>query len=135
MKKGKIIKGIIISCIIGVIFGCFIGCGIGLCHLTKNRAAPIRYCISEISKHENYDTEFTYIYQELESTKEVRNSADSGCDLYAYYITTFTDDRKGEWYCFVEFKQHRIPFIAYDIYAPEDLVIIDCDLAFETLYS
>lgn len=98
----------------------------------RNRYDPLQYCIWEIQKHEGYDCEFSYFYDRLQPEKEIQKEADKGCILYAYYITTFTDDRKGEWYCFVEANHSSIFFGGHK---PREIVAIDCDLAFETLYE
>ena len=113
-----------LSAIIGFIFGLF--------SVAKGQYSPLQYCLWEIHKHEDYDCDFTYFYEELEPKSEIRKEADSGCDLYAYYITTFTDDRKGEWYCFFECKSNSI---FKGGYKPEEVVLIDCDLAIETYYG
>lgn len=129
-KRLKII--ILILCIVGAIIGGIIGIVATAIQLNKDRREPLYYCIQEIYKHENYDCDFTYFYEELEPKNEIKKEAHSGCDLYAYYITTFTNDRKGEWYCFIECIKSNSLFKGYK---PKEVILIDCDIAFETLYG
>ena len=127
----KIKKRIMIPYIVGAIIGGIIGFVAAVIQLNKERRDPLYYCLWEIHTHEDYDCDFTYFYEELEPKSEIRKEADPGCDLYAYYITTFTDDRKGEWYCFIECKSNSI----FKGYNPEEVVLIDCDIAIETFYG
>lgn len=92
------------------------------------RYSPLQYCLWEIQSNEGYE-EFSYFYNEL-TNNELQEEADEGCSLYAYYITTFTEDVKGEWFCIIECRQ-----VGYKTYTPDEVVLIDCDLAFEMVYG
>lgn len=94
------------------------------------RKNPVEWCVWEIHKYENYDCEWSYIYNEIENHDDEDNS-----NLHAYYITAFLDDRIGEWYCFIECKHKNFFDRAAGIktYAQENVIAIDCDLVREQL--
>ena len=98
------------------------------------RYSPLQYCLWEIATHEGYN-EFSYFYNEL-INNELQEEADEGCSLYAYYITTFTEEVKGEWFCIIECKCNSFfgNATGQSAYTPDEVVLIDCDLAFETYY-
>ena len=120
--------------IIGI-FGSVFGIVALMLHIPNNRHSPLDWCIWEIHKHEDFDCEFSYVYQALEPKSEIRKEADSGCDLYAYYVKVFTDDRIGEWYCFVEFKDLTLGDRLLNGYRAEQVYLIDCDIITEILYD
>lgn len=91
------------------------------------RYSPLQYCLWEIESHEGYE-EFSYFYHDFSS--QYQDEADKDCKMYAYYITTFTDEVKGEWFCFIECRRN-----GYMGYTPDEVILIDCDLAFETYYT
>lgn len=122
----KILPALIIVSIVALLCG-FVALVI---HESNKRHSPLWYCIWEIHKHEDYDCEFTYYHQELEPKYEIMKEANKNCELYAYYITVFTDDRKGEWYCFIETKRS-----IWKNYLPKEVMLIDCDLAIETFFG
>ena len=98
---------------------------------------PLGWCIWEIHTHEDYDCEFTYVYQEVEPKSEIKKEADKGMNLYCYYITVFTEDRIGEWYCFIECF-HRDFFdkmMDSRFYAANEVYLIDCDIAREDIFD
>ena len=127
------IFGFIALLVLGL--GAAIGVHIGVYH--KHSKTPVAWCLWEIQTHEDYDCDLTYYVQELEPKSEIKKEADKGCNLYCYYIITFTDDRKGEWYCFIECRHKNLfdKTFDYRAYRPDEVVLIDCDLAFETLYE
>lgn len=120
-----------------VLIGVIVSIVASLINATKNWHSPLQYCLWEIQKHEGYDCDFTYYYQELEPKDEIRKEADKNCAIYCYCITCFTDDRKGEWFCFIEFETSSwFRAVAEQKgYDAEQCVLIDCDLAFESLYE
>lgn len=97
-------------------------------HLSKDRYSAVYWCAWEIHKHEDYDCEFTYVYQEIEPKEEIKKEADKNCDIYAYYIKAFTDEKVGEWYCFVEFKREKFLDNFLKGYRREQIYLIDCDI-------
>ncbi len=119
-----------------LIVGALIGLIAFPLNATKNWHSPLMYCIWEIQSHENYDCDyFTYYYEELEPKAEIQKEADKFCDIYVYYITCFTDERKGEWYCGIECESSVFPRAlgkqwGYD---PWQVRLIDCDLVLETI--
>ena len=118
-----------LSAIVGFIFGLF--------SVTKGRYSPLQYCLWEIQNNEGYNEEFTYTFEELEPKSEMQKEAHKDCVIYAYYITVFTNDRKGEWYCFIECKMpwYISGFGEPKGYRPSEVIAIDCDLAIETYYG
>ena len=118
-----------------VILGSIFGLGAIIWNIPQNRFSPLYWCIWEIHKHEDYDCEFTYVYQELEPKAELRKEADKGCDLYAFYIEVFTDEMVGEWYCFVEFKDLNLGDRLLRGYRAEQVYLIDCDIIREMPYG
>ena len=132
MKNKKAINTIAIISVIIVIFTAMCLTVWGTCEYHKNSKTPLGWCIWEIHKHEYYDCDFTYYYKDLEPKSEIKKEADKGCEIYCYYITTFTDEYKTEWYCFFE-GFHRNWFDhAFECiyYRPDEVYIIDCDEAF-----
>ena len=113
------------------VIGIIIGSILGIEHLFKDTMLPIDYCIRDIKKQEYKFLAFEYFYEELEPKSELQEETDPGCALYSYYITTFGGDKKIEWYCFVEFNSKSI----FHRYTPEEVVLIDCDIMFETQYA
>jgi len=100
-----------------------------LCLLSCNNAerkTPLQWCLWEIHTHEDYNCEWSYMYNELHNYD---NSEESG--LNAYYITAFAEDRIGEWYCFIKCKSNSSFY--GNIYLPQEVIYIDCDLARETI--
>lgn len=92
----------------------------------ENRKTPLEWCLWEIHKHEDYDCDWSYIYNEIKNYEDINNS-----NLYGYYVTVFTDEKIGEWYCFVECKIKTMS----KSYKPEEILLIDCDLARESYYE
>lgn len=94
------------------------------------RKTPLGWCLWEIHKHEDYDCEWSYIYNNIQNYDDEDNY-----HLKAYYITVFTDDRIGEWYCFIEceLKDLFSRGIGRTVYSWEEVNLIDCDLAREEL--
>ncbi len=91
---------------------------------------PLEWCVNEIQKQENYDGDWSYIYNEIKNHDEV------GTHYWnAYYITAFAYDRIGEWYCFIEceHKNFFAKIFTSKIYSLEDIITIDCDLVREEL--
>lgn len=126
MKEKTKLSILIISLILLLLgmFGALIG--IQAWH-NKDARTPLGWCLWEIHTHENYDCEFSYTYAEINNHDDSNNMY-----LHAYYITVFTDERKGEWYCFIECKcDHMI--LNKQVYKDYEVKLIDCDLAFETL--
>ena len=132
MIKKNILLGITIPiAIVGLIFSI----ALTVFSLTRNWHSPLQYCLWEIQSHENYESFSTFYYNELEPKSEIRKEVDKNHELYAYYITVFTEDRKGEWYCFIECL---VPFYVLGLGTPRGydinhVIAIDCDLAIETL--
>lgn len=136
-KKKNLIEILICIAIILALLSGFIVTIVNYCNFHKYAKSPLGWCLWEIHTHEDYDCDFTYYYEELEPKSEIRKEADKGCELYCYYITCFTDDRKGEWYCFIE-CYHKLSFdnaVGYKLYNLEEVVAIDCDIAIETFYG
>ena len=105
------------------------------CDNGVERKSTLGWCIWEISKHENYDNDFSYIYERL-----YNHEAEIEKGGYGYYITVFTEDRIGEWFCMIKVKRvvnsitdSIINLGGGDSYKREDVVWIDCDLAREEL--
>ena len=98
---------------------------------------PLGWCVWEIHHEEDYDCEFTYTYQELEPKSEIKKEADKGMNLYCYYITVFTDDRIGEWYCFIEcfHKDLFDKMLDSKYYSANEVYLIDCDIAREDIFD
>ena len=120
MKKIIIIGAIISSILVGLVsLVIFEG---------MKRNSPLTYCLREIRKHEGYE-EFSYTYEQI---KNADTTFEPHHHIYSYYINTFTDAGKGEWFCYVEAVKQS--FFISNSYLPEEIIIIDCDLAFETTY-
>ena len=97
------------------------------------RKTPLEWCLWEIHTYEDYDCELSYIYNELNNYDD----EDKNPYLKAFYITVFTEDRKGEWYCFIE-CEHKSLFermLNRNVYTAYEVNAIDCDLAFERFYQ
>lgn len=95
------------------------------------RKTPLQWCIWEIHNQENYDCEWSYIYSDIKNHDDSYNHY-----LHAYYITTFTDDRIGEWYCYVEREEPKNFFgkmFELKTYSLEEIITLDCDLVREQL--
>lgn len=94
------------------------------------RKTPLSWCLWEIHKHENYDCEWSYVYNNIYNYD---GSNEYGLD--AYYITVFTDNRIGEWYCFIKCQHNNLFDRAIDRknFALDEVLLIDCDLAREEL--
>ena len=99
------------------------------------RKSPLGWCLWEIHTHENYDCEWSYIYSDIHN-----HDAKNKPGVSAYYITVFTDDRIGEWFCFIEVhRKINNPidsfnsFVGSNAYKPDEVLLIDCDLAREQL--
>lgn len=87
---------------------------------------PLGWCVWEIQKREKYE-DCTYTYQEvrpLDYKKESRYSLD------AYIITTYTDEFRTEWYCFIEYKKTLKKYLN-----ESDIYDIDCDMVWEIKYD
>lgn len=103
----------------------------------KNSKTPLGWCIWEIHTHEDYDCDFTYIYQEVEPKSEIQKEADKGMNIYCFYITVFTGERIGEWYCFIECFHKDLFDKVFDAkyYAADEVYLIDCDIAREDIFD
>jgi len=110
-----------------IIFLAIIPCLLCSCGAVQ-RKTLLQWCLWEIHKHENYDCEWAYSYNTVYSPETKDN-------LYikCYVITTYTDDRVGEWFCFIERYNHSNHIV--DTYAKSDIKLIDCDLFKETFYD
>ena len=96
----------------------------------KGKKSPLQWCVWEIHKHENYDCEWSYIYNEIQNHDDMDN-----LNLSAYYIKVFTGDRIGEWCCYIE-CDHKSSFdraVGSKVYSWEEVKQIDCDLCYEIL--
>ena len=108
-----------------------------VCEHYKNTKTPLGWCIWEIRTHENYDGELTYIHQEIEPKSEIKKEADKGMNIYAYYITVFTEDRIGEWYCFIEcyHRDFLDKIMDTKYYSANEVYAIDCDIVREDIFD
>lgn len=93
----------------------------------EEKRTPLGWCVWEIQTHEGYE-ECTYTYQEIEPKTYKLESKNA---LDCYIITTYTEELRSEWYCFVEYnKKNPMRYLsAKDIYS------IDCDLVWEINYE
>lgn len=93
----------------------------GICGCYKaERKTPLCWCVWEIQRYEEYE-DCTYTYQDIKPTKY---KEESKYFLNAYIITTYTDDFRTEWYCFIESKNNLL--VTY-----ENIICIDCDIVYE----
>lgn len=94
------------------------------------RKTPLQWCINEIQKQENYDSDWSYIYNDIKNHDEAGTYS-----WHAYYITAFTDDRIGEWYCFIDCEPKNFFYKMFELkaYSWEEVITIDCDLVREEL--
>ena len=94
------------------------------------KKSPLGWCLWEIHTHENYDCEWSYIYNDI-----YNHDGSNEDNLDAYYITCFLDDRIGEWFCIIkyEYKSAFDRAAGIKVFAPDEVLLIDCDLAREQL--
>lgn len=88
----------------------------------KEKRTPLSWCIWEIQRHENYE-DCTYTYQDI---YPIDYKEESNYYLNAYVITTYTNDFRTEWYCFIEYKNNLLSAFPY-----KNIICIDCDILFE----
>ena len=96
----------------------------------KKSKTALNWCLWEISMHEGFE-DFSYIYEKVD------NADESKYDIYCYYIITFDDEKKTEWFCYIEAYHKRLVEKAFNskLYRPEEVIAIDCDIAIQTLYN
>lgn len=93
----------------------------------EEKRTPLGWCVWEIQTHEGYE-ECTFTYQEIEPKSYKLESKNA---LDCYIITTYTEELRGEWLCYVEYNKKAIEkyLTAKDVYS------IDCDLVWEINYE
>lgn len=90
--------------------------------IRKGDKTPLGWCVWEIQKHEGYEGCY-YTYQEPSPHYykfESKNNVDS------YIITTYTEELRTEWFCFIEYSKTIKKYLS-----PEDVYLIDCDVVWE----
>lgn len=93
----------------------------------QNYKTSLNWCVWEIQKHENYE-ECSYTYQEVYPRDYEEESKYS---INCYIITTYTDELRTEWWCFIEY----IPTMFSDLILDRNVVTIDCDIVWELNYE
>lgn len=91
-------------------------------YLEKHPAkTPVQWCMSEIYHTEGYE-DARYIYQELKY-------AEYESDEYTYIITTYTDEHKTEWACFIKAQHSNFFYRATgkQTYSYNEILDFDCD--------
>lgn len=83
---------------------------------------PLDWCLWEIEKHQGYEC-CLYTYEEI-SPKNYKLESKNNVD--GYFITTYTEDKRTEWCCFIEYTKTMKRFLnEYDVF------LIDCDIIYE----
>lgn len=98
-----------------------------LCSCSKQDRwkSPVGWCVWEIEQYEGYDEGFAYTYERpnypIYEEYKGKNSID------VYIITTYTDELRSEWFCFIEYKAS--PFTTS--VRSDNVIFIDCDVVWE----
>lgn len=87
------------------------------------KRTPLGWCLWEIQKHQDYEDVIAYTYEEPNYPIEEEYTGPYSCDVYI--ITTYTDELRTEWFCFIEYKTSK------RYLEPSDVIFIDCDIAWE----
>lgn len=93
----------------------------------QNYKTPLGWCVWEIQEHENYE-ELCYTYQKM-YPNDYEEESKYSMDCYA--ITTYTDELRTEWFCFIEY----IPIMFTDLIPGKNIINIDCDVVWELNYE
>ena len=95
------------------------------------RKTPLEWCLWEIHTHADYNCEWSYIYNDIYNY----DASQTDTHISAYYITAFTDERIGEWYCMIKCELHDFfdRMAGRRTYSASDVLMIDCDLVREEL--
>ena len=88
---------------------------------------PLGWCLWEIRKHEDYQDAYVYTYEEPYYPIDEEYTGSNLVD--AYVITTYTDELRTEWFCFIEYKTSK------KLLTWNDIVDIDCDVVWEINYE
>ena len=98
----------------------------------KGAKTPLQWCVSEITKHEEYDEDDYFYTYETPQPPEGEKLPDP--PIYTYLITIITEERTGYWSCFIECKCNHL-LISHDYFKAEEVKLIDCDLIYEVIYN
>lgn len=87
---------------------------------------PLGWCIWEIQKHEGYEN----CYYTVQDVYPLDYKSESDFNANAYIITTYTEELRTEWFCFIEYAKTIKKYLS-----PKDVVSIDCDIVWEINYE
>ena len=71
------------------------------CSTQERWKSPVQWCIWEIEQYEGYEEGFAYTYKNV---YPLDYKIESKYSLDAFIITTYTDELRAEWFCFLEYK-------------------------------
>ena len=102
-----------------------------LCCCSKfvvEKYTPLGWCLWEIRKHEGYEDAYVYTYVEPQYPIDEEYTGNNS--IKDYIITTYTDELRTEWFCFIEYKNTIKRFLNEN-----DVYLIDCDVVWEINYE
>lgn len=89
---------------------------------------PLGWCLWEIRKHEGYQDAYVYTYEEPHYPIDEEYTGNNSINVYI--ITTYTDELRTEWFCFIEYKNTIKKYLNEN-----DIYLIDCDVVWEINYE